>query len=550
MKILKVFFAALWLGATLVWGVNYPKPVGYLNDFANIFAASFPQKQQLEERLRQYAKETSIEIAVVTVSSLAEETIEDYAAGLFNQWEIGDKKKDNGILFLIALNDHQTRIEVGYGLEPDLTDAEASRIIRDQIIPPFKEGKMVEGVVAGTQGILNTLGKTPFAARAEERKLAEAKRQKEAEQSIQAFKNFTLTALLIIIIAGSIIVVAAVVIRYLRKRAQLAALHHKNEQLLKQCADKINEARSRYPEASQKLLDLKRRSPEEVWGILAKSVENSETLQGQFQDILKSLENRQQKGDWQMANQLNPSITSLLQDISTAAELADRIQATIEQTKRAEQESSVLLKNLPDLIKAARNELEHPDISDHTRQELKRATIEYERGVKILRSGGITVNWLTIFSALTAASTLIASAKQKGANNRAAADRARKEGPALLERIPRLITNASRVTQNSDVSTATRQTIEILAGEFTVFRQELPTEYTQVDWPVIFPSLQTFLTKITRATQRAKDEINEEDERRRRRTASYTSTSSRSSNGGFGGFGGGRSGGAGASGKW
>src|SRR3989344_5423668 len=136
--------------------VNYPSPIGHVNDFANLLN---PQdKQELERKLRDYRDKTSIEVAVVTVPSLEGLTVEEYTLNLATKWGVGDKEKDNGIVMLVAPNERKMRIEVGYGMEPDLTDAQAGRIIQGTIVPYFKNNQMAEGVVIGVNTILAGLG--------------------------------------------------------------------------------------------------------------------------------------------------------------------------------------------------------------------------------------------------------------------------------------------------------------------------------------------------------------------------------------------------------
>jgi uncharacterized protein len=121
-------------------------PAGLVNDFAHVLTAD--QVQALEETLETNRQSTGSEIAVVTIPSLEGDTVENYAVKLFEEWGIGQKDKDNGALLLIAIEDRQMRIEVGYGLEPVLTDALTSSIIRNTLTPAFKEGKYYEGVSA------------------------------------------------------------------------------------------------------------------------------------------------------------------------------------------------------------------------------------------------------------------------------------------------------------------------------------------------------------------------------------------------------------------
>lgn len=136
---------------------------GFVNDFAGII--SEPAKAAMETRLRVYAQQTTIEIAVVTVKSLNGLTIEDFAQRLFRSWGIGKKDIKNGVLFLHAPNERKMRIHTGYAIEPDLTDIQAKIILDEQVKPLFKQNKFAEGLSLGVDGIIKTLGPTPYGAR-------------------------------------------------------------------------------------------------------------------------------------------------------------------------------------------------------------------------------------------------------------------------------------------------------------------------------------------------------------------------------------------------
>lgn len=146
----------LFLFPLSVFAQEFPKPTGFVNDFAQVLSSE--TRETLENDLVSFERETTVEIAVVTVKSLGEITIEDYAVRLFEDWQIGKKEKDNGILLLVAPNEKKLRIEVGYGLEPILTDAKAGRIIREKITPAFKEGDFDKGVVSGIEAIQKVAG--------------------------------------------------------------------------------------------------------------------------------------------------------------------------------------------------------------------------------------------------------------------------------------------------------------------------------------------------------------------------------------------------------
>jgi uncharacterized protein len=151
LKRLLVCFFLLGLVASPVQALEFPEPQGFVNDFAGILSAE--TRQQLEDQLARLEKDSSVEIAVVTVESLQKTTIEDYAARLFETWQIGKKDRDNGVLLLIAPNERKLRIEVGYGLEPVLTDSKAGRVIRNIITPRFKDGDYDAGITAGVAAI-------------------------------------------------------------------------------------------------------------------------------------------------------------------------------------------------------------------------------------------------------------------------------------------------------------------------------------------------------------------------------------------------------------
>lgn len=143
-----VFFAL----SSSVFAFTVPeKPTGYVNDYANILSAG--TKQSVENDLRNFTASTSNEIAVVTVPDLGGDTIEHYATKLFESWKIGNAKNDNGILLLIARDEHKIRIEVGYGLEGALPDILAKDIIDTKITPSFKKGDYDTGVAGGVGAI-------------------------------------------------------------------------------------------------------------------------------------------------------------------------------------------------------------------------------------------------------------------------------------------------------------------------------------------------------------------------------------------------------------
>lgn len=150
-KIVFSIFLFLILVVRPGWAFEVPNFDGRVTDKANLYSAEF--KTNLETKLTKIDEETGVEIAVLTISKLPETYIEEYAVEVFEDWGIGKAKKDNGVLLLIAKEDREVRIEVGYGLEGTLTDGTAGEIIREEIIPQFKLDNYELGTMAGVEKI-------------------------------------------------------------------------------------------------------------------------------------------------------------------------------------------------------------------------------------------------------------------------------------------------------------------------------------------------------------------------------------------------------------
>jgi uncharacterized protein len=162
-SVFSVFFVVSVLSVIPVFLVSAytspGKPTGAVNDFAGILSAE--ERSVLEIKVREFQRPAGLEMAVVTVSSLGGDTIENYAVKLFEEWGIGQELKDNGVLLLVAPTEREVRIEVGYGLEPLLTDAESSWIIRTAILPAFKSGDYSGGIRVGIDGIETAVNADP-----------------------------------------------------------------------------------------------------------------------------------------------------------------------------------------------------------------------------------------------------------------------------------------------------------------------------------------------------------------------------------------------------
>jgi uncharacterized protein len=129
--------ALLLLGwAEAAPAIDVPYLQGRVTDNAEMISASAVGR--IRALLQDHETRTANQVAVLTVPTLAGESVEEFALEVFNTWKLGQKGRDNGVLVLIAPGERRLRIEVGYGLEGDLTDLEAGRIIRNIITPRLK----------------------------------------------------------------------------------------------------------------------------------------------------------------------------------------------------------------------------------------------------------------------------------------------------------------------------------------------------------------------------------------------------------------------------
>jgi uncharacterized protein len=139
------------LATPLSIALDIPEPQGFVTDMAEILTDG--QRWQLEEQLAAVERNTSVEIAILTLPSLEDESLEDAANEIFRAWGIGKEGIDNGALILAVMDGQRVRIEVGYGLEGTVTDAAAGIIIRNRIAPLFRGQQYAQGLSLAAQDI-------------------------------------------------------------------------------------------------------------------------------------------------------------------------------------------------------------------------------------------------------------------------------------------------------------------------------------------------------------------------------------------------------------
>ncbi|HEX2227277.1 MAG TPA: TPM domain-containing protein [Candidatus Binatia bacterium] len=159
--------ALLLMIASTGWGAEIPALRGRINDYAQMLSRDVARN--LENQLEQFERQTGHQVALLTIPSLGGEDIEGFSIRVAETWKIGQKGFDNGVIFVVAPQDRQLRLEVGYGLEGVLPDAVASRIIREIVVPRFRDNDYEGGITSGLNAVLTVIRGEPLPETARQR---------------------------------------------------------------------------------------------------------------------------------------------------------------------------------------------------------------------------------------------------------------------------------------------------------------------------------------------------------------------------------------------
>jgi len=142
---------ALIMISSPLFAATVPALKGRVNDYAKIIRDS--DEREIEEYLAGVEQACGAQIAVLTMPSLDGEDISSFGIKVADKWQLGDKEKDNGAILIVAYAEHDLRIEVGDGLEGSLTDAKCGLILRNVIVPEFRDGNYSKGILEGVKNI-------------------------------------------------------------------------------------------------------------------------------------------------------------------------------------------------------------------------------------------------------------------------------------------------------------------------------------------------------------------------------------------------------------
>ena len=150
-----LFLLTLWCLPVLAQQIAVPELRQQVTDITGTLSTS--EQQSLTQQLQDITQKTRAQVAVLIVPSTGDDSIEQYATRVFDNWRLGDAKRNDGILIIVAWSDRTVRIQVGYGLEEKVTDALAGDIIRSNMIPAFKQQKLAKGLELAINALNNQL---------------------------------------------------------------------------------------------------------------------------------------------------------------------------------------------------------------------------------------------------------------------------------------------------------------------------------------------------------------------------------------------------------
>ena len=150
-----LFLLTLWCLPVLAQQIAVPELRQQVTDITGTLSTS--EQQSLTQQLQDITQKTRAQVAVLIVPSTGDDSIEQYATRVFDNWRLGDAKRNDGILIIVAWSDRTVRIQVGYGLEEKVTDALAGDIIRSNMIPAFKQQKLAQGLELAIIALNNRL---------------------------------------------------------------------------------------------------------------------------------------------------------------------------------------------------------------------------------------------------------------------------------------------------------------------------------------------------------------------------------------------------------
>ncbi|HOX30224.1 MAG TPA: TPM domain-containing protein [Candidatus Paceibacterota bacterium] len=557
LSVLAVFFIV----ASAVSAVSYPPAISgqFLYDKAGKLSA--PEFTDLNNRLIDYQQKTTNEIAVVTTQDLQGQSLGNYAKGLFNEWGVGRRDVNNGVLILLSLDtaDRGVWIQPGDGVD-GYFDEES---IAGEMIPYFKSQEWASGLDAGVEAVMDSMPTNWPAASAAAVPAADHSSQPyqptASSPSNDSSGGSTIVYVVVVVVGGilllligkSILSSRAEAKREAERKAQAAADYHRESvEMAARLRDLLAKLEASIVPAQTALNSLRNNHPQSVWGSLVKPFEEIDV------PLLNSLklEIDVAEGDAkenQKPEEARNAIGALIRRLTGHIQACDRLIEQSELAERSKAEAKSALEHLPERIEAAEKEANHPDVGDELRGKLglvKEAF--FKRQAEVSGKGDKSIDWIQLNESLKVISGDVAQSVSEARSDKELAQRARIEGPKMLAGIDKIMAELDEKERTYGASRSARAEIETARSQIEQARQYSGSDST--DWMQVYLLMNSinshnddadraYRAHVRRIEEEAAEKKRKADEEARAERRRRESSSSPFSGGHSGGRGGGGS---------
>jgi len=503
---------------------EYPKAVGYVNDFAGLLSAE--QRLALETELRGFEARTTAEIAVVTVTTLQGYSAQSYTLGLANTWHVGKAEADNGVVLLIAPAEHKVWIEPGRGVRAILTTYTVQGVVNNDILPQFPE-HMDAGIINGVHALMVRLEGGADAPAV------------SSDQSTRINDDEAWFILLVIFgglvsISGIVYVVNWSVDKFGRKRENL--------KLASELRSELDLLHTAFEQAKRSISTLQA----DYLPVLSEHVrKNLKTID---LDALESEYSAAQalcNGSWFAVDEARKSARLFGHRVDAAQDICAEARNTLKGVREAQSEVPRLIESLPAKIASALASAAHEDVLPETRKNIETASrVFVDAKSSATERSANNVDWFAVHSWLKDVSVYVEKGLADIESNKELAIRARVEGPKLLRELPDLLAKAEK---KAGASPKRRAKLEEARAYYN--QANLATQNgTSIDWLIVYALLMNANSNASAASAPAVSQSSFGNGSHD--NGSSATSSSNHSFDVFGGFGGGDFGGGGAGGSW
>jgi uncharacterized protein len=359
---------------------EFPKPSGFVNDFANQLPLS--AVQSLEKKVRDYQRATGNQIGVAVVPSLNGMSIEEYSLGLFRAWGVGVYVVNNGALFVWAPKERKLRIQVGRGLEDVLTNAETSRILA-QVRTLFGESKYEEGVNAAVDGIIAVLGPGGSGAPP-----PQAPQPAPVQQAPAADEGSS-----VLPIALGVAVALGVGFWLMVRRRRAARWSEELPRQLAEADGELTDAERKRADAQVALTELRREAPGQVCSRCADTMDSAPATLKRLRSTLDELR-LQPVGSYGELKRVHHGLRQWERQMRSAATRFEEVRDTLDTFRRRRADAQEMLEELPSKL----TRMEADGVAGSAEGLLRAAAETY--GQALEESQRTPANWLLAYELL------------------------------------------------------------------------------------------------------------------------------------------------------